>query len=336
MMNLFIQPDSLNNDQDKIGNSLQSRLTLLELFAILLVVGLTVVFSVHHKQGFYQPWDFKQSYLPAGAGDYSNFFYGYWFMPIFWLLEKIPFSAAYLLWSLLNVFGIFFASRVFGGRTWLALLSYQMVYVIFYGQITGIMIGGLALAWWGMKSKKYHLAGLGFLIASVKMQLGLPLSVIIWLLEDLNWKERSLISVVPLLGLLVTFLLYPDWVQNILLAIQSGKVDRLGDISLWRFVGPWSLIFFIIPFIVPFDHKTRKLSLIAASLFALPYVQQTGLLILLVFPFGWLSLLGNLGFLFPFLEWELLSWFFLIPLAIYLMTFFHFLLGSKPTPGTSS
>jgi len=332
MMKLGIRSDFLNTDQVQINQSLRSRISLPELFSLLFLLGLVFVFSYHHHLGYYQPWDFQQSYLPAGGGDYSNYFYGYWIMPVFWLLKQLPFTLAFLIWSILNLLGAFFAARVFGGKTWLAIFSYQMMYVIFYGQITGLIVGGLALAWWGMANKKLHWAGLGFLICAIKPQLGLPLSMIIWTQYDLMWKERFKILLVPAAGLLMTFILYPDWIQNILLAVQSGKVDTMGNISIWRFIGPWSLVFFLFPMIIKVSRHDRIMLLIAAVVFATPYLQQTGLLILLVLPFGWLGILGNLGFLFPFFMWDLVGWLFLIPLSIYVLMCIELLIQKKSSP----
>jgi hypothetical protein len=198
-----------------------------------------------------------------------------------------------------------------------------MIYVVFYGQITGLLLGGLALAWWGLTSRKVHLAGLGLLLAATKPQFGLPLALILWALSELSWKERLMSLVIPLVGTALTFVFYPDWIQNILLAIQSGKVDFTGDISIWRFLGPWSLLFFLPPLLLKIPRKLRILLLIATVCFASPYLQQTELLALYVFPFGWLSLLGNLGFLFPLFEWEILSWLFIIPLIIYISIIFQ-------------
>lgn len=324
-MKIGMQSDLLNFKQEQIKKSLISRISPWELFSLLLLISLIMIFSSHHQQGLYQPWDFKQSYLPAGGGDYSNFFYAYWIMPVFWLLDKIPFPIAYTIWAVINILATFFASRVFGGKSWLAILSYQMIYIVFYGQITGLLLGGLALAWWGMASKKLHLAGLGFLITAIKLQFGLPLGLVLWLFADLTWKERISILFIPLLGVGITFLIYPGWIENIILAIQNGKVDRTGDISLWRYIGPWSLIFFLLPLGFRFKPEKRMLLLISAATFALPYLQHTVLLILYVFPFGWLSLLGNLGFLFPIFEWIIIRWLFLVPLSIYMITFVQYI-----------
>ena len=320
---LKINPDELNFDQKGLLERIKSPLSQFEFFSLALLICLILIFAYHHQVGFYQPVDFYYSFMPAGGGDYSNFFYAYWIMPILYLLEKMPFSIAYILWALLNLGGTFFAGRVLGGKPGFTLLNYQLLFVLNYGQITGIILGGLALAWWGMTSKKYHWAGLGLLIATIKPQLGLVIGLVIWLLADLSWGERIKTLSIPLVGVLITTILYPHWIQNILNALHSGLVNLTGNLSLWRYLGGWSLILLIPPLLIKTSTGNRILFLVVACMISLPYLQQTGLLALYVFPFGWLALLGNLGFLVPILGWEILRWLFIIPLVIYIVFLFQ-------------
>jgi len=313
----------VNVESKQIRNRLFSPISKREFFSLLFLLGLILVFSYHHHKGFYHPHDYRYSYMPAGSGDFSNFFYSYWVVPVLFVLEKIPFSVSYIIWSILNVLGAFFASRVFGGKAWLAILNYQMIYVVFYGQITGILLGGLALAWWGIKSNKYYLAGLGFLIAAIKPQFGLALGLIFWLLADITWRERLTILIIPIIGVGLTFVIYPNWIYNIINAIQTTDIPRMGDITLWRYIGPWSMLLLIPPFILGFSRNKRILLSIVTLMMVMPYFQQSGLLALYALPFGWMSLLGNLGFLFPFFGWDVLRWLFVIPLSIYIVFIFN-------------
>ena len=322
-MNIGIQSDRFSSNPNEINKNVISKISLPETFSLVFLLSLTIIFSYHHHKGFYLPWDFEESYLLAGSGDYSNFFYGYWIMPIFWLLEKLPLTISFILWAFTNVMCTFIAGRVFGGKAWWAILSYQMIYVVFYGQITGLLIGGLALAWWGISSKKFLVAGLGLLISSTKPQFGLSLSFILWIMSDSSWKQKLKMLLIPTIGIIATTLAYPDWINNIFSAINSGKVDLRGNISLWQYIGPWSLIFLIPPMISKSSPEKQILFLIVASIISLPYIQQTELLALYVFPFGWLSLIGNLGFLFPFFSWEIIHLLIIVPLVIYSSMLLH-------------
>jgi hypothetical protein len=325
-MKFDINTDLLSLDPEELKRRLFTKVSLLEIFSLLLLFSLILVFSYHHSKGFYLPWDFEKSYLLAGRGDFSNFFYGYWFVPIFWLLEKIPQSLSFILWASANVFFTFVSARIFGGKSSVALMSYQMIYVIFYGQITGILLGSLALAWWGLANKKNHLAGLGFLISAAKPQLGI-LSIILWGFSDSPWKEKIKVLFVPIFGVILTTIAYPRWISNIFSSINNGKVDLTGNISLWQHLGPWSLLFLVPPLLLKMPKENKILFLITGSLISVPYMQQTALLALYVFPFGWLSVLGNLGFLFPFLSWEVIRFLFIVPLTIYLLMLFKEILS---------
>jgi hypothetical protein len=319
VMAFKINADELCTDHNRIIERLKSPLSRFEFFSLALLVCLILIFAYHHQIGFYQPVDFFYSFIPAGGGDYSNFFYSYWIMPVLFILEKVPFSIAYIIWALINVGSTWFAGRVFGGRRGFSVLNYQLLFVLSYGQITGIILGGLALAWWGLASKKFHIAGLGFLIAAIKPQLGAMIGIIMLLLSDTHWNERLKTLVVPLFGFLVTTVIYPHWIQNILIALDNGLVNFTGNLSLWKYLGVWSLTLLIPPLLIKTSREKRFLFLIVAAMLSLPYLQQTGLLALYVFPFGWLALLGNLGFLVPLLGWEYLQLLAIVPMIIYMV-----------------
>jgi hypothetical protein len=67
------------------------------------------------------------------------------------------------------------------------------------------------------------------------------------------------------------------------------------------------------------DWRQRFLAASAACALGLPYFQQADLVNLLVFPIGWLPLLGNLGFLYYWFQWDALKILTLVPLVIYLV-----------------
>jgi len=316
-MEIGINADLLSNDPETIKKNLLSKISHLEAFSLLFLFFAILIFSYHHTKGYYIPWDFERSYLLAGRGDFSNFFYGYWIAPLFWLLEKIPGPVSYIIWSVINVVSTFTAARVLGGKSWTAIFSYQMIYVVFYGQITGLILGALGLTWWGLVNKKPHAAGIGLLLAAAKPQLGFVIGFILWITADLSWNDRLKSLIIPILGVCLTFAAYPQFIQNILSVIQQGKVGYAGNFSLWQYIGPWSLVFFIPPIALKLSRQDRILMLVAASILSVPYLQQTGFLTLFVFPFGWLPILGNLGYLFPFLGWGLIRSLIAIPLVIY-------------------
>lgn len=86
--------------------------------------------------------------------------------PFFWLWAKLPPTRGYLMWNAAKIACVFLAARTFGGNTVLAVLSYRMFYALFLGQITGILVGGLALAWWALAHRRWQIARLALLVAS--------------------------------------------------------------------------------------------------------------------------------------------------------------------------
>jgi hypothetical protein len=310
------QPGGLTQDPAVLNRRLRRRLSPGELFALALCFSLLFIFASLRPAGEY-PYDFY-TYRLAGEGDFSLYYYGYWFVPIFTLLAALPGPWDYLLWGGLTIVSVFGAARLFGGKTAVVLLTYQMLYTLFYGQFMGVLAGGLALLWWGMAHRRWSLAGLGMLIAVTKLHTGALLSLFLWLSADVPWRERWRVLAVPVLGALLSLWLYPAWPLLLLQALQTTPPESSGSLTLWRWLGPVSLLLWLPPLLLPFSREKRLILLVATAALAIPYFQQTDLLALFMLATGWLPLLGNFGFLFLNYGWQLLPWLVVIPLAVYL------------------
>ncbi|MEZ4590782.1 MAG: hypothetical protein R3D55_06525 [Chloroflexota bacterium] len=223
-------------------------------------------------------------------------------------------------WNVFNILGVFAASRILGGQQrWAAaLLTYQMFYVLYYGNIVGILVGGLALIWWGVTHQRWHWAGLGLVLALTKYQLGLSFGIILLLMANISWQDRLRVVVVPSLVLVVSLLLYPLWPLQSIRIILENPPNNLGNISLWQWVGPGALLLWLPPLWLPLPAQQRLTALAATATLTLPYFQQTDLLALFVLPLGWLPLLGNLGFLlYTNYTWQGFALLAIIPLLLY-------------------
>ncbi len=97
--------------------------------------------------------------------------YAHW---LFSLLGRIPEQAAYLALSLGSIAGLYLAVRAFGGVHWMVFTSFAFAWILFYGQLDGLVAGGLGLAWWASRRSRPVLAGAGLILASIKPQLSLP------------------------------------------------------------------------------------------------------------------------------------------------------------------
>lgn len=296
--------------------NIRQRLTRGELFALALAFGAAGTFLWLSPQISYAFYDFK-IYLNTAHGEFDGYYYAYWYLPIFALLAKLPLSLCYLLWSGINILGVFFAARVFAGKGIVALLSYQMLYTLMYGGISGVIAGALALCWWSLLNKKWYLAGLGIAIASGKFQLGITGGLILLYMADISWKDRLRALIVPALIAVASLFLYPGWHLQLLESIITDPPNSFGSISLWRWLGAWSLLLCIPPLLLPLTPQRRFIALVAASALVLPYFQQSDLLFLLAMPIGMAGLLGNLGYFLAVYGWSALQLVTLLPLIVY-------------------
>jgi len=258
-----------------------------------------------------------QIYIRTAFGSTADYYYANWMLPVFSLLNALPLVPGYIVWSLLNIAGVFFAARIFGGKPFLMLVSYQFLAILYFGQITGIILGGMALFWWGLNRNRSLLAGIGLLICCTKFQIGVPVGLAMLIFGNIGWSTRIKALVVPAVGFGLSLIIYPGWPIDLLRHIQAVPPDSLASISFWRLAGPLALLFWIPPLVLPIQREQRIAALAAAAVIGLPYFQQADLILLYAFPFGYLPLLGLFGLTFKFFNWPsyfVLVW---IPLIFY-------------------
>lgn len=310
--------DHLLFDAARLDRRLRQRLTLGEVFAILLAIGFLGIFTNMVIQDQYEPNDYG-IYLDAANGDRWGFFYADWIIPVYIVLGWLPESLGFALHGLLTILGVWFATRVFRGPAPPALLNYQLLYVLFYGNIVGIIVGALALAWWSMVHKRWYLAGLALLIACTKYQLGGPLALALWLLADCSWRDRARMLIVPAAAGLLSLIIYPLWPLHMINRVLDGTLADWGSISLWQWIGPLALLLWVPVVWLPLSPTRRLIAITVALTLSSPYFQQTDLLALFMLPTGALAWLGNLGILFIWGQWAALRVLALIPVIAYLI-----------------
>ncbi|MEN4011692.1 MAG: hypothetical protein ROW48_06630 [Bellilinea sp.] len=313
-------------DLPAMQRRLKKRISKGEFFALLFSLGMALIFFITRPDNIH--FDLN-NYLRAGRGDFGEYYYGYWFVPVFWLLNKIPFYQAALLLSIASIAALFFAGRIFGGKTAFILTGYQAFYMMYYGQLTAIVIGGLALLWWGLAKRSGWLAGLGFLIAATKYQSGFLAAVFLLVLAPIAWNEKWKVLFVPAIGFAASLLLYPDWIFTQLEILRQTPANDFASLSLWQWFGPAAAVLWLPAILTPVPPERRIILLVATTTLALPYYQQADLLSLFVLPVGWLfPLLGNLGYLSLLFGYPALKALAVIPLVIYGMILWQ-ALGSR-------
>lgn len=287
-----------------------------EAFAILLDLALVGVFVYLQPNALHYDLD---NYLKVARGDFGFYYYAYWLVPLFAALGQLPVTVVYVVWSVVSIAAVWFAVRAFGGRAVPVLISYQMFYVLFQGQLTGVVVGALGLLWWGMAHRRWNIAGLGMIIAATKFQTGILFGVILWLLAPLAWRERGKILIVPVAVGVLSLVVYPGWFLTTIAVIQNNPPDVSGSLALWRWVGPAVLLLWLPPLLLPLAREKRIIALVATATLAVPYFQQTDLLALFVLPIGWLAWLGNLGYLIVLFDNTALQMLAIVPLIVYVV-----------------
>jgi len=280
--------------------------------AIGVAIGFIAFLTQHPTAGF----DLWGAYAPAASGDVSNIYNPYWALPLFELLGKVPFGLAYsalMLWSLV---AIIVSTQVYGGRLVFALLTYQFGTLLYFGQIDGLVVLGMATSWWALKNHRPWLVGIGFVLASIKPQMSVAALLLIWWWLDRPGKIRSL--AIPFLVILGSFLLYGCWVPEWLNRVQTQDPVRGGSITLWEYFGPIVLLLWLPALLTRLPRQEKLLLFLATSAITMPYFQQVSLLVLQVFPIGWIAWIGNIGFLHPMFHEQILEWIVLLPLSVYI------------------
>ena len=111
-------------------------------------------------------------------------------------LARVDFDVAYVLWSVLLIAAVAGAVRIVGLRDWrcysLGLLSPPVVYGVFFGNITLLLLLPLALAW----RRRRHAAQVGLAVAALVAVKPFLLPLTLWLALTRRWRA----TVVALVG----------------------------------------------------------------------------------------------------------------------------------------
>jgi len=283
-----------------------------------LIAALTViiVLGIMRANGIATAVDYGV-FLETADGDYSGFFYAPWILPVFKVLSLLPIGISYVIWNILNVSMNWIGFRIFRGNMPIAFLTYQFAFCLFYGQIVGLLVGAVALFWWAIVSERYVAAGLLLSVAVIKPQLGLPLVITLMLITDMTWHNRIKVGLISMIPAVISLLIYPTFISDVYTAAMNQVPNDLGSISLWRYIGAWSLILWIPTVLLPLSDGRRLVAVLTTTALATPYFQQTDLLMLYTLPIGWVGIFGNVAYSMGRIGWFALRLPIIVPLIVY-------------------
>ncbi|MCE5207670.1 MAG: DUF2029 domain-containing protein [Chloroflexi bacterium] len=287
-------------DPVELKARLTRRLTLVELAtlttAVIFGAGMIVLLSRRPIPGLLM--DFAL-FSRASGGDLQGYYYGLWGIPLFYPFASLPFNLGALAWQLFNIGGMFFAARLFTGKSAALIFSYQMFVNLYFGQISGVLCFGIALMWLGLSKRNWLLAGLGLTIAVIKPQVGL-IAGLIWLFallsdtDDPPSHRRAcwMALIVPAAVVVISFLIQPDWLAQTFVRLKTIPPNDEASFTTWDYIGAWGLLLLIPPLILPLNRQARLLALITAWLVSAPYFQPWDIAALLMLLPNWLPLLS--------------------------------------------
>lgn len=209
-------------------------------------------------------------------------YYARW---LFGLLAILPEWAAFLLLEGACTALLYFAVRVWHGRHWVMFLSFPFAWTLFYGQIDGLVVGGLALATWALGKERYILLGAGLVLASIKPQVGLPLGLALWWWSANRWKPLLIPALVLAASILEWGFWLPAWFASLFSASDLVGLSR--NFSLWPLLGPWVLLVWIPIALLPLPRPRKLVAIAAGSMLSVPYFPLSSAVIFLGMSVPW-------------------------------------------------
>jgi hypothetical protein len=205
-----------------------------------------------------------------------------WARWIFAVLGWLPEPAAYLLLSTACIALLYFAVRQYGGKHWIVFTSFAFAWTLYYGQIDGLVIGGLAIAWWAIQKQHPYLVGAGLILASIKPQLSVFLLIAIWWWSPSRWKAL----VIPLVIAGLSFLAWGWWLPGWFKALaQTDDLLMLSrNISLWTIFGWWIWLIWPLVAVLSLERWRKLIAIAAATAITVPYFPLPSSVLFLVMP----------------------------------------------------
>lgn len=259
------------------------------------------------------------TYLRTVNGNDSEWFYADYLLPLFQILNFFPRNVGLIILNIFNIIGIYLATRILGGNRLLCFLSYPFFFMIYYGQVDGLIVGGIGWMAYSLQHQKNGQAALAWLLILIKIQMGIILGPALLYVYATPTQRWQVIKITALLfG--ASQILWPAWAFHWFYhTLFTDNLNHIFSISLWPYTGALILLLWIPPLL---SSPPRHMRWFAATfLLTTPYINPNGLLSLLVFPLGWVGWLVQIHFftgpkggilfqLVPFLIylWHLPTW----------------------------
>jgi hypothetical protein len=246
-----------------------------------------------------------------------------WLIPFMAPFTTMPGRAGYIIFLAVSVAMIIYGTRTFGGKIIPLLLSAQMFWVMWWGQLEGWAVLALVLGLLALKKKSWPLMFLALTMGTFKPQVGLaPLLAMWWWSGKQRWI--SLVGMILLTALsIVIWGPWPVWYFEGIFGFVGNKHHAVWNASL----GLWALPLFIPALFLPLTRYQRLIALTATALVVNPYMPYYSTLILMIFNIPWWAYILAFTSYLPTVIGSTLAWnaVVLMPLGVLLWLYLPFI-----------
>jgi len=240
------------------------------------VLGMMLFFTPH------QEWH-QDLYLFRNVAERLQ--HPYWTRWLFALLRLPPEPVAFVALSTVCTALFYVATHVFKGQPWKLFVSFAFAWTLFYGQIDGLVVGGIALAWWALQRERPILIGAGLALASIKPQMSLPLALMMWWWSPSRLKTLLIPALMGGASLLQWGWWLPEWLWILLNTEDIIYLSR--NISLWPILGPWVLLTWLPVARIRLTRHRKMIAVAANTALTMPYFPLPSAVLLLSMPIPW-------------------------------------------------
>jgi hypothetical protein len=245
-----------------------------------------------------------------------------WLAPILAPFITMPGRSGYILFIGGTIGMLLYSVKIFKGNAIIALVSAQLFWILWWGQIEGLVILGIALGWFAYQKQSWQLLTIALLLGTLKPQIGaIPLLAIWWWFGTDRWKSLFVLAFV-ILATIIIYGPWPLWIFDGVLWITNNSQYGTWNSS----IGLFGLPLFIPAVMLRIDKEQRLIALIATSILVSPYLPFYSTIILFVFNLPWWVLFFALLGYFPNVVGTTIAWngIVLLPISILAWLYFPF------------
>jgi hypothetical protein len=227
-----------------------------------------------------------------------------WLAPMLAPVITMPGRSGYIIFIGITLLIFLYASSVFESKPGFVLISAQLFWILWWGQIEGLVVLGIALGWAALKKNSWKLMILAICLAALKPQIGLfPIVAIWWWSGKDRWKSLLGFVIITIISIWI-YGPWPLWfIRNVVKITNSSQY------------GPWnsSLGLWAIPLLLPalglkMDRYSRLIALTATGMLISPYMPYYSTILLFCYALpGWSAIFAMLGY-FPNILGTQIAW----------------------------